>query len=138
MAAIIEGDWPICGICAVDHERQASSRCVDCNQYLCKECCTTHRQYNFGALQGHAIVSLDDIRAGRGSLGGSVIHGGGRQVAECPQHPGESAHFYCESCGENICRDCTVLNHTKPEHNYVEARDAAGECFMRIYYCMHV
>ncbi|XP_072014483.1 uncharacterized protein [Amphiura filiformis] len=128
--AITESDWPICGMCGAAKERRASNRCIDCKQFLCKACYTTHMQYNVGALQGHTIVSLDDIQhgSGNGSIpAGSVFQTKGRVVTECLQHPGESAHFYCETCAQHICRDCTVINHTKPEHTYTESRDAAGK-----------
>ena len=117
-------------MCAAERERRATNRCIDCKQFLCKGCYTTHRQYNVGALEGHTIVSLDEIQnaSENGSLpAGSVLQMKGRVVAECLQHPGESAHFYCETCAQHICRDCTVINHTRPEHTYTESKDAAGE-----------
>ena len=36
----------------------------------------------------------------------------------CPTHQGEELKLFCESCDEVICRDCTVEDHPKPEHDF--------------------
>jgi hypothetical protein len=38
---------------------------------------------------------------------------------KCLRHAGEALKLYCETCEVLICRDCTMIDHTKPEHRYV-------------------
>ena len=43
----------------------------------------------------------------------------------CPKHKGEVLRFYCETCQVLICRDCTVVDHRHPEHQYIDSAEAS-------------
>ena len=37
-----------------------------------------------------------------------------------------SIRFYCVTCDKLICRDCTVLDHCKPQHEYIDCNQASS------------
>ncbi|XP_072033499.1 E3 ubiquitin-protein ligase TRIM71-like [Amphiura filiformis] len=41
-----------------------------------------------------------------------------------PKHKDQVLRWYCKTCDISICRDCTVMEHTRPEHNYVAIESA--------------
>ena len=43
----------------------------------------------------------------------------------CKRHPDEKARYYCHTCHDFICRECTVLDHPKPDHKYTSVADGA-------------
>ncbi|XP_038062519.1 transcription intermediary factor 1-beta-like [Patiria miniata] len=49
-----------------------------------------------------------------------------KQQPKCTKHEGEVTRFFCITCEMLICRDCTVINHCKPEHSYVERDEATS------------
>ena len=66
---------------------------------------------------------LEDIKSGIVDL---------KQLADkkpptCREHEGQQLWLYCVTCGVLICRDCTVVDHQKPGHNYVALKSIATE-----------
>ncbi|XP_038062775.1 E3 ubiquitin-protein ligase TRIM39-like [Patiria miniata] len=66
-------------------------------------------------------ATLEDIRQGKVT---------GKQTPEedeskCQKHMGEVKWFYCETCEELICRACTVVDHCKPNHHYIDSKKAS-------------
>lgn len=49
----------------------------------------------------HRIVQLMDF----------IGHTDKQTVVYCPKHALQPLNFFCEKCGELVCRDCTVLDH---------------------------
>ncbi|CAH1255227.1 TRIM3 [Branchiostoma lanceolatum] len=103
-----------CGSCS----RSASSRCMECEDFLCVHCHGVHAKLR--VTRGHTVLSIKELSS----------EGGGAQIraytkaTSCPVHEGETMRFYCETCHKPICRDCTVLDHSKPDHKYVYFKDA--------------
>ncbi|XP_033644792.1 tripartite motif-containing protein 35-like [Asterias rubens] len=50
-----------------------------------------------------------------------------REDAACEKHQGSKKLFFCVPCEMLICRDCTVIDHPKPDHHYVDCAKAANE-----------
>ena len=47
----------------------------------------------------------------------------------CKNHSNQPLSFYCKTCSEFICRDCTVLRHSmSSDHKVVEVCDYKQEC----------
>ncbi|XP_038066474.1 E3 ubiquitin-protein ligase TRIM56-like [Patiria miniata] len=109
---------PICDICGTN---DAMHRCLDCSKNICKGCLGYHKQ--FPDLLDHTVATLEDIRQGKVVANKKKKRGGHFQ---CGQHLGEVRRFYCQSCHELICRDCTVIDHPNTKgHDYVDLKTAS-------------
>ncbi|XP_038062530.1 E3 ubiquitin-protein ligase TRIM56-like [Patiria miniata] len=106
------GDSLSCEICEGNNE--ATQRCLDCGQYMCSVCSRMHLR--FAATSNHKVAPLKDIREGKVT----VTKKHQRQHPKCPIHEGEVTRFFCKTCETLICRDCTVIDHCKPEHSYID------------------
>ena len=65
-------------------------------------------------MKSHHVVSIQDLKSGRIDV---------RQYLKppsCPKHDGQIFWLFCETCSVLICQGCTVLDHCKPDHKYVE------------------
>ena len=102
---------PLCELC--DGGNEALHRCLDCTQNICSNCKTIHRRSN--ATSNHNVATLDDIRKGKATVKRP------EETSTCQKHKGEINRFYCEPCQVLICRDCTVVDHCKPEHHYIDS-----------------
>ncbi|XP_038062370.1 E3 ubiquitin-protein ligase TRIM56-like [Patiria miniata] len=115
--ACSENTKVICEIC--DEGNEAMHRCLDCAQNICPNCRKTHLR--FAATSNHTVASLEDIRQGKVTVKKTPEE----DESKCQRHKGEVKRFYCETCEELICRDCTVVDHCKPEHHYIDSRKAS-------------
>ncbi|XP_022105854.1 uncharacterized protein LOC110987428 isoform X2 [Acanthaster planci] len=66
----------------------------------------------------HLMGIIEDV-----SKEETVAHSG--DESKCHKHKGEEKWFYCETCQELICRACTVLDHCKPNHQYIDRGKAS-------------
>ena len=87
------------------------SRCFDCNGFLCQKGVEAHR--NLAMMKSHHVVSIEDLKSG------SVDVRQFLKPPSCQKHDGQLL-WYCEICSVLICQGCTVLDHCKPDHEYVE------------------
>ncbi|XP_002733156.1 tripartite motif-containing protein 2-like [Saccoglossus kowalevskii] len=111
-----ENNQPVCsGCCSRD---AANSRCLTCLDFLCDNCVALHKQLR--VFRNHMVVTLEQIRAGEhvDSLRVKL------EPLKCELHEGEILRFYCSKCEVPICRDCTVLDHPKPDHPFINLKDA--------------
>ena len=106
----------VCSACNSGGE--ATSRCIDCNDFLCKRCTEMHATIR--VLKSHQVVHVNELRSGKVNL----FKHPKQQQEQCRKHIGQIVWFYCETCGVLICRDCTVVDHCRPEHHYVNVEDA--------------
>ncbi|XP_038062666.1 E3 ubiquitin-protein ligase TRIM56-like isoform X2 [Patiria miniata] len=104
----------LCEIC--DEGSEAMDHCMNCSRNICSKCKQVHMQ--FAELSVHVISSLDDIRGGKTST--YQIKSKHPQHSKCQIHEGEVTRFFCKTCEVMICRDCTVIDHCKPEHSYID------------------
>ncbi len=93
----------------------AVARCVECDDFLCESCLKSHKTMR--KLKGHHTFSLDELRTGKADPV--------EKVEYCRKHEGQVLWIYCETCGMLICRDCTVFDHCKPEHVFIDLQNAA-------------
>ncbi|XP_035256761.1 E3 ubiquitin-protein ligase TRIM56-like [Anguilla anguilla] len=85
----------------------ASSRCLDCADFLCTVCAQGHCLSKL-TLE-HRVVSLEDYIAGRYDEEARR-----KQERHCQNHQ-EPLRFYCNTCSSTICRDCRMLEHFSHE-----------------------
>ncbi|XP_036390486.1 E3 ubiquitin-protein ligase TRIM56-like [Megalops cyprinoides] len=81
----------------------ASSRCLDCADFLCTSCAQGHCLSKL--TLGHQVVSLQDYVAGRYDE-----EARSKEERRCQSHQ-EPLRFYCSTCSSSICRDCRMLEH---------------------------
>ena len=97
--------------------RNAVARCVACDDFMCQRCLESHNMIR--ALKQHLVITIDEFHMGK------VPQRSGLPRADmCPTHKGEILRFYCETCGVVMCRDCTVVDHPRPEHRHVDIQEA--------------
>ncbi|XP_071832055.1 uncharacterized protein [Apostichopus japonicus] len=88
--------------------------CIDCKYAICKSC-EEHRSL-FPTLQSHEIERLDNFDERKLQIVQKSV-----MVPTCDLHVPEKLRFYCKTCSKLICRECTVIQHPKPDHMCVEA-----------------
>ena len=106
---------PLCELC--DEDKEALHRCLDCTQNICSNCKKIHLRSK--ATSNHNVATLDDIRKGKATVKRP------EEASTCYKHKGEINRFYCEPCQVLICRDCTVVDHCKPQHQYIDSAEAS-------------
>ncbi|XP_038062537.1 tripartite motif-containing protein 2-like [Patiria miniata] len=118
---VCSGDTKLlCETC--DDGNEATHRCLDCSLNICSRCHSSHKRVP--VTSSHVIAPLDDVREGKVKLKKKNP----RQHPKCPVHEGEVARFFCKTCDTLICRDCTVIDHCKPEHSYIDRNLATSKC----------
>ncbi|XP_038062529.1 E3 ubiquitin-protein ligase TRIM56-like [Patiria miniata] len=117
----IVGSGDTCLLCDVcEGGNEATQRCLDCGHNSCLVCSRIHLR--FPSSSNHNVVPLEEILEGKVTM--TKIHQ--KQHPKCLIHEGEVARFFCTTCDMLICRDCTVVNHCKPEHSYIERDEATS------------
>ncbi|XP_072047213.1 E3 ubiquitin-protein ligase TRIM56-like [Amphiura filiformis] len=119
MKQLYEKDVKIPCTSCDNSDNQAFGRCVECNDFLCKKCVDIHKSLRI--LKHHHVLTLEELRTGK-----LIMHNLPEQEM-CPKHKGEVLRFYCETCDEPMCRDCTVVDHPRPDHTQIDLKSAAEE-----------
>nr|XP_060629267.1 E3 ubiquitin-protein ligase TRIM56-like isoform X1 [Anolis sagrei ordinatus] len=94
-----------CTICSnVQKVMAATSRCLDCKDFLCQMCSQGHCCSRL--TLHHKVVNLEEFLAGNYDSEVRFL-----QELYCQSHPQEALHFFCDTCSVPICRDCRMLDH---------------------------
>ncbi|XP_072015349.1 E3 ubiquitin-protein ligase TRIM33-like [Amphiura filiformis] len=99
-----------CSCCGA-MECETVAHCSDCKGFLCSKCTDLHD--NIAPLRNHRVFTVKELRSGKVDVGKDM------KEEYCYEHKDQLLRFFCNTCGIPICRDCTVLEHSRPEHNYV-------------------
>ncbi|XP_072016232.1 E3 ubiquitin-protein ligase TRIM45-like [Amphiura filiformis] len=102
--------------CCGATDRTTVARCVDCNGFLCQQCVDSHK--TLGPLKGHAVYTIEELRSGRVDI--SKVW----KEQCCQHHKDQILRFFCKTCGIPICHVCTVVEHSRPEHDYLTLESA--------------
>ncbi|XP_028392061.1 E3 ubiquitin-protein ligase TRIM33-like [Dendronephthya gigantea] len=99
-----------CESCKVA-EASVTSRCIECERYLCKNCLTVHN--NWPDFKNHDVMTLAELAKPENQ-------GKARGKPRCKKegHGNKHFEFYCNTCQELACINCVVLNHSKANHDY--------------------
>ncbi|XP_038061746.1 uncharacterized protein LOC119732361 [Patiria miniata] len=98
---------------ACDEANPAVSKCLDCDYYLCCECQAAHQR--LAQLRTHRIAKLD--------RGGKL-----KSKNKCEHHPDQDLCFYCNTCEDLICKECTSTRHKKSVHSFDDLSLAMTKC----------
>ena len=89
---MLEGDQ--CHVCRLKGRRKASSSyCMTCDMQMCKSCTDQHRTTRVTAE--HQIVSKKRAM----------------NVPTCAIHRFAPIKYYCDTCGDFVCVNCTMIDH---------------------------
>ncbi|CAL1528522.1 unnamed protein product [Lymnaea stagnalis] len=100
--------FPFCDICKLVNRkhREATSKCLDCNKLLCKQCVDMHKETK--VTQNHSLFDVEI-----------------EKDIECKEHQDEVVRFYCEPCQTCICVLCTFNEHK--DHEITQFNDAVSK-----------
>ena len=87
--------------------------CPETGLFICSSCVSAHKEMK--AFSSHSVVLLADIKQG------TPVDLPVKQMPSfsCPKHDGELMKLYCSTCNQLICRDCTLVDHSKESgHKY--------------------
>ena len=136
--SIVPTEFITCSICEElydDSNHQA--KFLTCYHTFCSHCLTEHskRQDNLGYIpcpncRYHTPIPQDGVAG----LQRNFYIDGVKEITKkieqqiedsCRKHRNQPMSFFCETCKQAICRDCTVLGHTKADgHVISEISDA--------------
>ena len=100
-------------VCKCENEiddNPATSKCLDCEFYLCKDCTALHTRQR--VTKNHKLVSIAEIKTGKVKELS--------QKRYCLEHEGEELKLYCRTCQKVICRDCTIVTHKRHEYTFIK------------------
>ncbi len=88
----------------------AECRCVQCENYLCKNCLNMHN--NCKAFKRHDVLTLAELAKPENQAKAKA-------KPRYHKHGHENKHLecYCNTCQQLACITCVVLDHPKPEHD---------------------
>ena len=99
-------------ICS-DEENEATSFCLDCQDYLCEICSKSHQKSK--ATKNHQIIPIEEMKD-RNQI--NLNH----QI-NCQIHPQKELELLCDDCKVPICSLC-VLRH--PSHKILPLSEVIG------------
>ncbi|XP_033645558.1 E3 ubiquitin-protein ligase TRIM56-like [Asterias rubens] len=108
----------VCKLCKEKNE--ATYFCCDCLMIICANCNEIHNQ--IPASASHIVATLKDISDGKIAMKKTKP----KRHPECQTHEGEVMWFYCKTCSMMICQACTVIDHCKPQHEYIDCNQASS------------
>ncbi|XP_071786896.1 E3 ubiquitin-protein ligase TRIM33-like [Asterias amurensis] len=103
----------VCKLCKDKNE--ATHFCFDCPAIFCANCYKVHQK-------SHRVNTLKDINDGKIASKERKP----KRHPECQTHEGEVMWFYCTTCDVMICQVCTVIDHCKPQHEYIDCNQASS------------
>ena len=104
-------DSPVCEQCM--GSPPARGFCYTCYSFICKECLSLHERW--AEYESHEFDDLDVFQQKRSdpSITSEAVLQQSLEscVNMCPKHSDEKLKFFCTSCEELLCHDCTVVAH---------------------------
>ncbi|XP_070571088.1 E3 ubiquitin-protein ligase TRIM33-like [Ptychodera flava] len=105
-----------CGGCEENEGDEA--RCIECDMNLCSTCARPHRRVP--ATRSHRLMPLNEYKEAKSTDPTSVI-----APMYCKKHSSHPLAYFCVTCDEVICLECTVIDHKAPEHKHQYLKDSA-------------
>ncbi|XP_063385641.1 protein wech [Cydia fagiglandana] len=100
-------------------ERTPTTRCLECNDLFCHECC--HSVTSDCQLREHTLLPIHQISP----IGVRPNSVNNEKEVYCELH-GDPVRFYCEACVVFICQECTLWVHK--DHCYTPIKGALDMC----------
>ena len=122
---------PKCQQCRDDVSAVAVAFCENCSNFICGDCYTAHRRWS--TFSSHVVTLLKEkpkSETQTETTSSSPITQVLRRAIEskpvfCPKHSKEKLKFYCSTCQELVCSDCTVITHR--DHSILSVEDVLQE-----------
>ncbi|XP_053389382.1 E3 ubiquitin-protein ligase TRIM33-like, partial [Mercenaria mercenaria] len=95
----------------IDQQIEAHGFCVDCQEYLCKNCFSYHQRIK--ATKHHHLVNKDNMAKH------AVIKESDECTEKCQVHKKEVIKFFCPKHEALGCKDCIVLDHRACDIDYI-------------------
>ncbi|KAK7469651.1 hypothetical protein BaRGS_00036321, partial [Batillaria attramentaria] len=87
----------LCDMCGTQN---ATTKCVDCDQFACDNCTAIHAR--IGAARSHTVLNLN----AQNQASPTVM-----KERYCSTHKDEKVRFFCTQCNCVLCRDCKLTTH---------------------------
>ncbi|XP_028163295.1 protein wech [Ostrinia nubilalis] len=110
-------------------ERSPTTRCLECNDLFCHECC--HKLTSDCQLREHTLLPIHQVSP-IGVRPNSVTNDK-EFCMYCEMH-GEAIRFYCEACVMFVCPECVLWIHK--DHNYSPIKGAFDMCRVGVFRCI--
>ena len=92
-------------------ELSAIGRCFDCANFLCANCVMAHQFMH--CFEGHRVLTLGELQSAKDDVKME-------KPVPCSKHRSELLRFFCKTCNIPICKDCTLMEHSKGhEYDYL-------------------
>ena len=88
------------------------AKCEDCGEFLCNHCLEHHKYSK--EYQNHNLILLNEVQSKKESI---TIKPKSK-FALCQEHELE-LNFYCVTCDQLVCQNCTMEDHLKHDHDTV-------------------
>lgn len=92
---------------------RASAFCQDCSHFLCSNCKMAHQYMH--CFEGHRVEAIPSTPIPVSSASAPMA---ADRSCKCLQHRMQPLRFFCLSCNLAICRECTLVDHAAPAHQY--------------------
>ena len=102
-----------CNSC--ERKAPAVSRCMECEQYLCKKCLTVHEKWR--GFKDHTMLTMEELTKPENM-------NKTKEKSTCEKHENEALKYYCVTCKKLACIHCLLLEH-KDGHSYLSTEEAA-------------
>jgi len=100
-----------------DGEHEATSYCLDCQDYLCEICSKSHKAMK--VTKNHQLISIEEMKNQSQT---NIISKSNSQVY-CQIHQQKEIELFCDDCQESICSLC-ISKH--PSHKVLALSDVIG------------
>lgn len=122
---------PQCQQCRDDVSAAAVAFCEKCSDFICSDCYTAHKRWS--TYSTHVVTLLKEnsqTETQTGATPSSPISQILREAIEtkpvfCSKHSKEKLKFYCSTCQELVCSDCTVITHR--DHSILSVEEVLPE-----------
>ncbi|XGW15765.1 hypothetical protein V3C99_001314 [Haemonchus contortus] len=99
---------------------RASHYCQECTHYLCTNCTMAHQYMH--CFEGHRVEPICQP-----SMPPSNAASAHERSCKCLQHRAQPLRFFCLTCNLAICRECTLVEHAQPAHQYEPITEVADK-----------
>ena len=113
---IVSKDKVPCDACIDDSSGPVVGFCCECLKFLCQLCCDHHKCTR--DLHLHNVIPLGK------EVSKELLASIKLPEPSCYLHDKEKLKFYCKTCNDLICRDCTIVAHK--DHKHVELQTIAS------------
>ncbi|KIH66996.1 b-box zinc finger [Ancylostoma duodenale] len=101
---------------------RASHYCQECTHYLCTNCTMAHQYMH--CFEGHRVEPISQVQAPVPPSSAASAH---ERACKCLQHRAQPLRFFCLTCNLAICRECTLVEHAQPSHQYEPISEVADK-----------